>query len=345
MKHRIAWFAPAAVVLLATTFAAAAPVYVPYNDEDQYGNYTKKLIPYYLWACGCTPTSGSMTLAYWDNYGPIGGGAWGKYTAWGRLVNYYLDEPALTSYTDASGDPFQWGHYPSPGLTRPMTVVELAWAMQTEATTGSTDRANQHTGINNYVNSRGYGNNWASRYSKGWWEFWKADVYKEIQKEVNAGYPSLCSVPGHSVCCWGYDSAAGTIYCYDTWNEYRHDWDQDEFENLNRVHPQGGFAEQDIDLYSPNGGEAFPAGGQVTIGWYQYSSATLDNVDMYFSTDGGRNWTLIASWVPSVPGWNSFVWTLPGGFASDRMRVTVQGWVGGAPLVSEDGSQTNFTVY
>ncbi|MBN2212080.1 MAG: hypothetical protein JW709_11850 [Sedimentisphaerales bacterium] len=341
MKTRVLLLTSITILLAFALCTQAAIKYVTYNDEQPNGSYTKKLIPYYLWACGCTPTSGSMTLAYWDNYGPIGGGSWGKYTSWGRLIRYYIDEPTLESYEDGDGDNFVWGHYASAGLARTMTCVDLAWHMDTDAPGGSTDRDDQHTGINSYTNSIGYGSSWATRYYKFW--PWDPAVYKKIRTEIDNGYPCLCSIPGHSVCCWGYDSGADTIFTYDTWNEYRHDWDEDEFENLNRVHPQNGTPDKDVDLHTPDGGETWGDGTQHTIQWYQYGSA-IDNVDLFYSTNGGLTWTNIVTYYTSSAGWNSYTWTVPSGLNSTRMRVKIDGWTGWNDLYSEDATQTNFTV-
>ncbi|MBN2210989.1 MAG: IPT/TIG domain-containing protein, partial [Sedimentisphaerales bacterium] len=347
MKNNTMKFLLASVIVAATFLPVLAQdVYVSYNDEDQYGNFTNKLIPYYLWGCGCTCTAGAMTLAYWDNYGPIGT-QWGKYTSWGRLIDYYIDEPTMETYTDGEGDHFRWLNYATPCLARPMTIVHLALHMDTDAPDGGTDRENQHTGVNAYVDSKGYGDNWASRYYKEWWEVWKNEVYEEIRDEIDADYPCLCSVPGHSICVWGYNNSNDVFFVYDTWNEYRHDWDQDEFDNLNRVHPQGGHYEEDVELHAPNGGETWGAGTEHTIQWYQYGAAgsvALDNVDLFYSVDGGLTFTNIVTYNTSSPGWNSYTWTIPSGLNATRMRIKIDGWGGWDDLYSEDGSQTNFTV-
>jgi len=327
-----------ALLLIVAVSVQATIKYVPYNNEDENGDYTAKLIPYFLWACGCTPTSASMTLGYWDNWGPIGGGGWGKYTSWGRLIIFYLDETALETYTDGDGDHFVWGHYPSPGLARSKTCVYLAQYMDTDAPDGSTSRSNQHTGINEWTDSVDYGDNWASRYYKFW--PWDNEVWEEIHDEIDAGYPCLVSIPGHSVCAYGYDSTADVIFTYDTWNEYRHDFDEDEFENLNRVHPQGGVANSDVDLHAPDGGETL-SGSTTTITWYQWD-ANID-VKIYYSTNGGYNRTTITTVTNPVAGWNNYTWTIPSSINSTRCRIILQG-LSGTNTRSWDGSQSNITI-
>src|ERR1035437_2685175 len=64
--------------------------YVPYMNG---GDMTR--MPAYLWYAGCVPTSGCMVMGYWDNYGGMGGGSYGKNTDYGKLIQCYMDKTAI----------------------------------------------------------------------------------------------------------------------------------------------------------------------------------------------------------------------------------------------------------
>lgn len=151
------------LVLCVAVFAASVNasasdwVHIQYNDPTA----GTGLMPRFEWSCGCAPTAFAMVLGYWDNYGPTGGGNWGKFTAYGRLIDYYIDEDTLESYYGSDGTYFYWrssGYYP----TRPMLIVDLAWEMDTTGG-GSTDTGDQAPGVNSVVESKGYGNGWANK--------------------------------------------------------------------------------------------------------------------------------------------------------------------------------------
>jgi len=312
--------------------------WVTYNDPTT----GTGLLPKFRWSCGCSPTAASMVLGYWDNYGPTGGGNWGKFTAYGRLIDYYIDEDALESYQGSDGVNFNWAGIWvdtwNDCLIRPKLIVDLAVEMDTTGAGGSTFRSNQAPGINSVVNSKGYGNNWANRDQLFCWT--------NLKGEIDDERPVMVSVPNHSVCCFGYSESLDKFATYDTNHEIRNDYDKDTLDDsIVKVNPENGTSGEDVDLKNPDGGENWAGGTSQTISWYQYSGSRIDNVDIYYSTDGGRNFNnSIASWVTSSSGWNSYSWTLPTSVDSSRMRIRIEGWEGGSALLSEDGSQENFEI-
>jgi len=324
-------------LLLSAAHAADSDFeWVEYNDPTT----GTGLLPRFEWACGCSPTAAAMVLGYWDNYGPTGGGNFGKFTAYGRLIDYYVDEDTLESYQGSDGVNFYWqssGSYP----VRPMLIVDLAWAMDTTGG-GSTSRSNQAPGINEVVNSKGYGNSWAHRD----WEVVDVGIcWGSLKGEIDAERPIMVSIPNHSVCCYGYSETLNKFATHDPNYSTRQDYDRGMLDNsVIKVDPENGNSGEDVDLKSPDGGEDWEAGTAHTISWYQYSGGSIDNVDIYYSSNGGKTFSAIETWVSTSSGWNYYTWNIPGGIDSTRMRIKIRGWDGGSACLSEDGSQENFSV-
>ena len=87
----------------------------------------------------------------------------------------------------------------------------------------------------------------------------------------------------------------------------------------------------------PNGGETLVAGSNMTINW---SYATLNNVNLFLSTNNGSNWASIGSAIPSTNA--TFSYPIPiGQAASSQCLVRVQDAVNGTFL---DASDTVFTI-
>ncbi len=61
-----------------------------------------------------------------------------------------------------------------------------------------------------------------------------------------------------------------------------------------------------LTITSPQGGESFHAGQQMTINWQ--GADYISNVELAYSIDAGQNWTSIAT-VPNLPG--AFSWVVP----------------------------------
>lgn len=87
----------------------------------------------------------------------------------------------------------------------------------------------------------------------------------------------------------------------------------------------------------PNGGENFRSGHTVSIRW---SVASINNVDLFYTTNNGSSWTSIATSVPATRGF--YLWTVPSGITSTNMRIRI--WDNSNNSVA-DLSDNLFNVY
>ena len=312
-------------------------VWIPGNNPLLGAN----LMPNYTWTCGCAPTAVAMVLGYWDNYGPTGGGNWGKFTSYGRIIDFYVDEETVESYSGSDGVNYRWENYwPWDCPARPKLIVDLAEAF---GTTGGDDGGTYaymlESGTNDVLKSKGYPSNWAEAY-------WGDAVWGDIKNSIDAGKPCEVSIPGHAVACFGYSDWLHQFAAYNTWDELREDIDKDMLlGHVLIVSPQNADTwEEDVHLYSPDGGEKAAPGETYTIEWEQYRGTRINNVALYYSIDGGGSFTLIQSRIPSVPGLNYYHWAVPAGISTTRARVVIRGWEGNSQVLSEDGSKENFAI-
>ena len=322
--------------LLGICFLLLTSVYIRGADHFlvNHNGTSKKLLPCYLWTCGCGPTAISMALGYWDNYDSSVGG---KYSAYGRIIDYYMDEIAIESYTGSDGVNYKWLVYngdPNQCPTRPKLILDLAEAMNCTGG-GSVTDSNVAPGVNNVINGKNYGNSWA--------DLDQFFIWSTLKSDIDANKPLGVGIPNHWVCCWGYSDTDDEFFTYDTWHEYRADYPKDDMEVILQISPDNGHPNEDVDLKAPDGGQVWTGGSHQNISWYQYSGTAIDNVDIYYSTDGGRNFSTVENWVSTSPGWNYYDWTVPN-INSSRMRIKINGWDGGTSFLSGDGSQENFTV-
>ena len=321
------------------------------------------LLPNYLWALGCCPTSAAMVMGYWDNLGLIAGSP-GKNTYYGKLINHYTDNATTVSGLTFDGDQKNqsiWGDF------HPDLLSDLASAMHTSSTGGSPwDMI--HTGINTVASNRGYSGTWSTQYKGNDTPIIGNDWnWSRVQTEINGNRPFVWSVAGensvtleqkaHCVAAWGYTDTKYVIV-YNTWDELRRDWYYARYDNdpdfpviytqVDSVWPQGGTSSpgQDVILYTSGYGqdwsaESWKGATQQYLRWYQFGSS-ITNAYIRYSSDGGLTWTFIA-YVTSASGWNSYAWTIPNTIDSSRMKIKVEGW-GGSTHYSGDGSQQNFTI-
>lgn len=94
--------------------------------------------------------------------------------------------------------------------------------------------------------------------------------------------------------------------------------------------------EPSISLIRPNGGEVWCVGTTPHIKW---TATDVDNVEIFYSTDGGVGWGLVA---PSVRIWDSswgdYPWTVPDQ-VSDQCLIVVQVYAGGGDFMdTSDGT-------
>jgi hypothetical protein len=288
-------------------------------------------IPCVLWTRGCTPTSASMVLGYWDNYDPDGV----SYTGSGRLIDYWMD---LSEYVDGRT-----------GVIRnvPNILEELRIAMGTNAN-GGTSSNKIGPGITSVANTTN-GNCYGSSQCYGTVD--NDLCWGTITNEINSNRPFVWSVGisgqvGHSLAAWGYTDNKYVI-TYNTWNcPGRDDWYYAQYDNgqnsdyqyVDTVIP-GCTPAIFLGLNYPAGGESFVVGQIVTVAWLQ---SIIANVELWYSTDGGNTWMWIAS-IPSQDGWNYYDWEVPN-ILSSRVRVWVKGYHSDNTYLAGDGTKSNLTI-
>lgn len=297
-------------------------------------------MPEVLWTRGCTPTSATMVLGYWDMHNPWAG-AW---TGYGRLVDNWRD---LSMYSDGTG----------PTRNVPSVLDELRLAMGTDVD-GVTSTGRIGTGITQVTNS-GNGYCFASSQCAGWsWLFFGNDFcWGTITAEINAQRPVVWSVGvngqvGHSLAAWGYTDDK-YVMVYNTWNTGTDYWYYTKYDNgtttdwqyVDTVVPGCRQTGDDLYLSAPTGGTVLTRGQTYGIQWLQYGStiAAANGIDLYYSVDGGASWSWIAGYLPSHAGWNSYTWTVPN-LGSSRVRVKALGYSATNAYIAGDGSRANLTI-
>ncbi len=291
-----------------------------------------KRMPQILWCRGCTPTSTSMILGYYDNW--TSGTPY--YTAHnvGKIVDYWRD---LSYWSSGSG------------IKRnvPNTLLELVAAYHTDAS-GNTWTSNITPGLL-YVTNTQNGCNFSSSYLTG--SPSNSYLWGTITSQIGAGRPFIWSIgtpsKGHSLCAWGYTTGHYVIV-YNTWNYGRDDWYYRKYDNgafttwqyINTVVP-GGNPLDNCQLYLPTySGNWLPIGWHFKIEWYQRGSL-ITKAAVCYSLDGGSHWHTI-HWTKSRSGWNSYTWTIPSR-PSSRVRVKVMGYYG-TRYIAGDGIKYNLTI-
>ena len=307
------------------------------------------MIPQISWTRGCSPTSASMVLGYWDMYNP----GIGYYGGYGNLIEYWQD---LSYYSDGSGS---IDNVPS-------VLDQLRVAMKTDVH-GLTLWGNIGPGITYVTNTmKGYcfsSNDYStnSQWCGAQCGLCVDHCWSNITNEINYGRPfvwSMYSVPwqeGHSVAAWGYTDDKYVI-TYNTWwsgqdNWYYASWwdgvtDTTIYQQVTTVVPGCPKGNDNIYLYKPQRSSPALQGGQsFTITWLAWPpSATneITSVDLMYSTDGGVSWIFIAQNVPSVDGWNNYNWYVPF-ISSNTVRVWVKGFDANRNYVAGDGSGSPLT--
>jgi len=102
------------------------------------------------------------------------------------------------------------------------------------------------------------------------------------------------------------------------------------------------FVIEVLKLTSPNGGETLTVGSTHTITWQTYAlTKTVAKVILQYSTDGGRTWKGIRSFVGSNPG--SYNWNVPNDPSTNcKVRVILKDSVGAT--IAQDVSDRVFTI-
>jgi hypothetical protein len=95
-----------------------------------------------------------------------------------------------------------------------------------------------------------------------------------------------------------------------------------------------------VTVAFPNGGEVLMAGGTYVLTWDARDNVCIASQDLYYSSDGGATFSLIAANVPGEV--RSYSWTVPTvGTTAGRIKVVVRDAAGNQASDLSDG---NFTV-
>ena len=297
-------------------------------------------IPCVVWCRGCTPTSASMVLGYWDR-----GDAGVEWFGMGKLHDYWRE---YTKYSDGTG----------PIRNVPNALDELRIDMGTNVN-GVTSTSNISSGIEKTCNTRNSYNFDSSqtRCSGGW--FGNDWCWNKIKSEVNNNRPFVWSVGidgqvGHSLAAWGYTDAKYVI-TYNTWScPGRDDWYYKKYNNgsyidwgyVHTVVP-GGWTWGQTSLTTPDGGQTWTVGKTYNIWWHEFDDRTW-SANLYYSTNGGVNWSFFRKVEPSSPGWKSYAWTIPASVpATTKARIKIKNYSGSSGswvYQAGDGSEANFTI-
>ncbi|HEX3075147.1 MAG TPA: hypothetical protein VHP30_16145, partial [Ignavibacteriales bacterium] len=79
------------------------------------------------------------------------------------------------------------------------------------------------------------------------------------------------------------------------------------------------FTISKLKLLTPNGGEKLQTGNSYALTW---ESSNIANVGLYYTTDNGSTWTLIANNLPSTPA--TYTWSpIPDAAISDQARIRI----------------------
>jgi len=320
----------------------------PSSGTAHYVSYPELIEPY-EWTYGCSPTSAAMAISYWDHY--VSGT--GKYTSYGKLLEYYVTirDPCYGT----------WGNV----YNVPAIIGELRWGMNTGRSTagcpsqpvdyGGTDWDDVHTGIEAATSAVGYSFTSNRHYCDVltcWWYDWFWGV---ITAEIDDDRPFVWSVAhnegegaAHSLCAFGYTSDKFVI-TYNTWDTAEHAWYYTQYDNLygvsvvqvDTVEPGGGNGGEDILLDYPTGGEVLQ--GDTNIWFYQYGDAIEAVTAYYFYEDEYSSvWEPTLYYIDSTDtgseGWHSVPWTLPLVTGRTGFRVALVGESIGGSVLSRDGS-------
>jgi len=322
----------AVLLLLLTITAVSTPA------ADYLVSYPR-LVEVYGWTRGCTPTATAMVLSYWDHYAD----GIGKYTYWGRLIDYYQNRNTCDNISNLLDQLANAMNTTSNGMTRYDAI-----------SSGITSVTNSTNGYDFSSQRRGY-------------SYCGGDCRNAIKNEINNNRPFVYSLSGqssgHSTAAWGYTSNSEVIL-YDTWDhcprlphtQYREDWPINRYYNgryweaatytqINTAVPGGGSGGNDLVLDDPYGGERLVAGSDYQIQWYQWGSA-IGRVTIEYSTDGGHSWRTVISLLPSAgEGWHSYTWKVPC-ITTSRARIRIYGYFCFVVCFTRagDGSYDDFSI-
>ena len=92
-------------------------------------------------------------------------------------------------------------------------------------------------------------------------------------------------------------------------------------------------------LTAPNGGQAFEGGDTTTITW-SAGANKLDSISLYYTTDNGKTYTLIAD---NEENDGAYIWTVPN-ITSSTVRVKVAAMTSSGGELVSDSSNSNLSI-
>lgn len=288
-----------------------------------------ELMPFYDWSYGCSPTAAAMLFAWYDNRSLI---TTHKYAY--LVGHHFMRYDTLCKENRISHWDFNVSNLQK----------SLAIGMGTDTLTGSTMPWNIDNGMRWAANTqRGYDFHVANHYITNW---------PRLMDDINEGKPLLVHISGHSTTCVGYNESnevALTHYTHAPPNHYK--WiNKDAILMLTRV-THGGSKGAAIKLHTPYGDRRYNSNGEGERYWegnYAEIRWDADNVPgstihLSYSTNGGYNFTEIASGLPNT---GVYDWLVPYGVASNSCRVIARIYTPemGAVIAGADGSWGNFRI-
>jgi uncharacterized Zn-binding protein involved in type VI secretion len=290
----------------------------------------KELMPYYEWHEGCTPSSASMLVAWWDN----------RYANMGNLTRYTMSrydnvqDQVDNHVTDA--------------------CVSLHNHMDTDSE-GSTMREDICDGYISAIENRGYNCSSDGHWAESW-EPW--ELFNDIKGQINQSVPVHVSIPNHSV--------IGIAYSEDPDMVTVHDPNMSTDRIINRGLLEGAYwvfvepiaSHNRVDVLYPdggkewgtnNGGETLYSGEMYEIRWdstfFPYTYAKI-----YYHDEGGYTadrWFTITA---NTANDGSFDWLVPPincfyGTSTNYGRIKVEIYDSNTnQMIASDGSHGNFTI-
>ncbi len=298
-------------------------------DRSAFILYREKM-PYYEWHEGCTPSSASMLLAWWDN----------RYDNIGNLTRYTMSKyDTVQNQTD---------HHVTDAC------LSLHNHMDTDSE-GSTSREDICDGYIATVENRGYNcssdGHWAAS-----WE--PREIFNDIKGQIDQGFPVHVSIPNHSVIGVGYSDDPDMVTVHDPNMSTDRIINRGILEGAYWVHIEANPNHNKVDVLSPdggkewgtnNGGETLYSGEMYEIRWdstfFPYTYAKI-----YYHDEGGSTtdgWTLITA---NTPNDGSYDWLVPPidcfyGNSTAYGRIKIEIYNSNTSLmIASDGSHGNFTI-
>jgi hypothetical protein len=167
-------------------------------------------------------------------------------------------------------------------------------------------------------------------------------AWQEYTSEIDSDRPTCWSYTGHTMAGVGYhiETWGKWAIVYNTWDTNLSEFPYTLCIAVARIIPKGGSNGDHQVILAPYGAESYAASTPAEINWYDWGQK-IDTTHLFYSGDGGQNWTPLASDIPTQEGGNSYRW-LPGP-QTLKGRVRLEGY-GGNEYIAGDGSYQNFSI-